>query len=142
MLLAVFDRLASHAVGLASVDVAEDLDAIMSGTAPANGACFVVPSRERADPNRLGMGSFRQVVTEQVYVAFVVRHHGDVKGRARAEQFKGFKTAIEGALAGWSHDPYCLPFSLVNGEGTSVGNNVTVYVQTWQSTRNLSASEP
>lgn len=142
MLLAVFDRLTNHAVGLTSVDVAEDLDSIMAGTAPDNGACFVVPARERADPNRLGMGSFRQVVTEQVFVAFVVRHHGDVKGRARAEQFKGFKTAIEDTLAGWSPTPYSQPFSLVNGEGTSVGNNVTVYVQTWQTTRNLSASEP
>jgi len=142
MLLAVLERLQEHAPGLASVDIGEDLDAIVAGTAPGTGDTFVIPARERADPNRLAMGGFRQRVTEQFYVAFFISYHGDVHGRARAERFDGFKTAIEDALAGWQPSPDSEPFALVNGEGTPLGNNLSVYVQAWQTTRTLSGKDP
>lgn len=141
MLSLIVDRLLAVAGSpFSSVEVAEDLDALAMGTAPNTGAVFVVPGRDRASPNELAMGGFRQFVDTQFYVAFVVRHHGDVRGAARAARFDGLKAAIEGALAGWKHAPGVKPASLVNGEGTSLGNGVTVYVQSWQTSRFLTGA--
>lgn len=141
MLQAIVDSLdAAPAGSFASVDMAEDLDALAMGTAPETGAVYVVPFRERAAPNTLATGGFRQLVDVQFFVAFVIREFVDVKGRERAARFDAAKSAIEGALAGWVPERGAKPVSLVNGEGTSLGNGVTVYVQTWQTSRFLTGA--
>lgn len=131
------DRLQQKAGALTAVTVAEDLDALASGTAPEHGSAFVVPGPEKGLANKLSTGGFRQTVRTQVQVAFVVRHHGDVQGAQRAAAFDTFKNSIERALAGWAPLPESELCSLVVGEGASLGNGVSIYVQTWETTRFL-----
>lgn len=140
MIEAAVDRLEQLATAFSSVSVAEDLDALAAGTAPAHGSCFVVPYRERAQPNKQGYGDFRQKVFVQFFVAFVVRHHGDVRGKERARAFDAFKRSAEEALAGWEYQPGSDLCALVNGEGTALGNGASVYVQTWETTRFLTGA--
>ena len=137
MLSQLVERLSTHAVGLTSVDMAEDLDALARGTAAGNGACFVVPYRERARPNAIAAGGHRQQIDVQIIVAFVVVQASDPRGAARAAAFDAFKAAIEGALAGWAPGDEFGGLSLVGGEATPLGNGVTVYAQTWETTRLL-----
>nr|WP_245423531.1 hypothetical protein [Rhizobium subbaraonis] len=126
----------SHA---AAVLAAEDLDALAKGTAPRAGTVYVIPYRERAEPNELATGAFRQFVLVQILVAFVVRRHDDTKGGKRIAGFDAFKNAIERALCGWAIEPSSEPFELVAGQAAPFGNGVTVYVQTWQTSRYLEA---
>ncbi len=116
---------------------AEDLDALGKGAAPRSGTAYVIPYRERAKPNELGAGGFEQHVQTQILIAFVVRRHDDAKGGKRVSAFDTLKHAIEQALAGWSPDPRGELFELVAGQAAPLGNGVTVYVQTWQTSRYL-----
>lgn len=140
MIELIVERLQQNAAEFSSIDVAEDLDALAAGTAPAHGACFVIPYREQAGANKQGFGDFRQTVAVQFFVAFIVRHHGDVRGTARAKAFDALKGASERALAGWEPTHGSELCALVNSEGTSLGNGATVYVQTWQTTRFLTGA--
>lgn len=134
MISLIVDRLKTQAPTLPFVAMAEDLDAIFKGTAPVNGATHVVPYREKAGANKVGMGGFMQVVSFQFLVAFVLRRHNDPKGGLRAAQFDDIKTAIQDALAGWEPTDDSIPIELVGGEGTPIDNNVTIYVQTYETT--------
>lgn len=120
-----------------SVASAEELDALDRGTAPVNGATFVIPFGEAAEENALMSGGFRQRVETQVLVAFLIRRHGDAKGGKRAAGFDTLKREIEQALAGWTAPSAIEPFELVSGRGAPRGNGVTIYVQTWRTHRYL-----
>lgn len=137
MINAVIARLKSEAPELSAVLAAEDLDALGKGTAPRDSTAYVIPYRERAEPNELGAGGFEQHVLVQILVAFVVRRHDDAKGGKRVADFDGMKHAIEQAIAGWSVDPRGQLFELVAAQAAPLGNGVTVYVQTWQTSRFL-----
>ncbi|MFB2553341.1 phage tail terminator protein [Ensifer soli] len=139
MINAVIARLKDRAPELADVLPAEDVDAIGKGPAPRNGTVFVLPYREQAEPNELAMGGFEQRVLVQILTAFVVRRHDDAKGGRRVLDFDAIKAAIEGAIAGWAVSPGNDLFELVAGQAGSLGNGVSIYVQTWQTSRVLEA---
>ncbi len=140
MIETIVQRLQANAPSLHSVEIAEDIEAIAEGTKSPHGSCFVVPYREKAQPNRLTTGGHRQLIGVQIVVAFLIRNHNDAKGAARAKAFDTFKSEIEQALAGWSPTTGGDPFSLVGGESTSMGNGVSIYAQTWETTRFLTGS--
>lgn len=137
MIQEVIDRLKAAAPSLTAVLPAEDIDALSKGTAPKNGVVFVLPFRERAEDNRIATGKFRQLVHVQLLTALVIRRHDDAKGGERAKTFDALKHEIETALAGWSPHPRSNLFELVAGQAASLGNGVSVFVQTWQTTRYL-----
>jgi hypothetical protein len=137
----VIDRLKDRAPSLKEVRQAEDIAALSQGVAPPSGTAYVLPYRELAIPNELGMGGFRQYVGVQLLVAFVLRRHDDAKGGAKATMFDTYKGEIELALAGWSIDPSNDLFELVSAKAAPMGNGATIYVQTWQTSRFLEASE-
>ena len=137
MIELIRQRLEDQTTTLTSVDVAEDLDALAAGTSAPSGTGFVVPYRERARPNTRATGGHRQLVEVQGVIAFLIRVHGDAKGSERARQFDAHKTDIESAMAGWAPFDESNPFDLVGGESTSLGNGVSIYAQTWETTRYL-----
>lgn len=141
MIGAVIDRLSSATDCLASIQPAEDLEALSRGVAPHNGATYVLPFQDRPEPNVYGAGGFSQRIEVQILVAFVLRHAGDAKGGKRIGSFDRFKDAIEGALAGWSPSEHSDPFELAAGRAASMANGVTIYVQTWRTSRYLTAKE-
>ncbi len=136
MIAEIVSRLEAQAPSLGKIGVAEDLEAISRGTAPRNGATFVLPYQERAEPNEYATGATSQHVEVLFLVAFVLRRSDDSKGAQRAGSFDQFKGEIEGALAGWTPDSADLdPFEFAAGRSASMGNGVTVYVQTWRTSR-------
>lgn len=137
MIEAFETRLREQCPGLADVRTAEDLDMLEKAAAVPHGTAFVIPYRERAGENHLSAGGFRQLVVTQILVAFVTRRHDDPTGAARARQFDGLKAEIERALAGWTPPAAHDPCELVGGEGTPLGNGVSIYVQTWETSRLL-----
>jgi len=137
MLQEIIDRLKSHAPVLADVRPAEDIEAITKGTAPRSGTAFVLPYRERAQENERMTGGHLQVVAVQLLVAFVIRRHDDASGGKKAVLFDEAKEAIETALAGWEPPSGQDPLSLVSAQAAPMGNGVTVYVQTWETSRFL-----
>lgn len=140
MIAAIVERLSERAMPpLTSVGVAEDLEALAAGTAPRNGACFVLPFQDRPEPNTLMSGAIRQRIEVLFLVAFVVRRHGDAKGAARAGSFDDLKAATEAALFGWEPGEGSDPCELAAGRSSAMGNGVTIYVQTWRTTRWLRA---
>ena len=104
------------------------------------GTAFVLPYRERAEGSPYAVGSFRQLVHTQVLVAFVVRRHSDAKGAQRVAGFDAYKDAIESALAGWIGPGMEDPMELVAAQAAPMGNGVTAYVQTWETSRFLEGS--
>lgn len=131
---------AGTAGALSSVQVAEDLDAVLKGTAPKQAAAFVIPHKEQASDNALVSGGFRQRVEVFVIVAFVIRHHADAKGAERATRFDAAKSAIEAALAGWEPGSAVEPMQLVAGEADPAGNGVTLFAQVWKTARFLTGA--
>ncbi|MBW8283323.1 MAG: hypothetical protein K0M55_06955 [Rhizobium sp.] len=140
MLSVIVDRLEANPGTLTEIQVAEDLDAVVDGTAPDSGTAFVVPFREIAKPNTRMTGAHLQRVDVQFLVAFVVRYHDDAAGAERAAMFDGLKTSAEAALAGWQPSPEGDPCSLVGSETNPLGNGVTLYVQTWQTSRYITGA--
>lgn len=134
MLGAIVDRLS--AAGLRA-DVAEDLDAITRGVAPASATTWVVSWREQARPNTRATGGHLQAVTARFIVAHIVRREDDAKGSIRAVLVDAPKALTEGALAGWSPTPGASALLLVSGEFQSLGNGVSVYAQVWECVRYL-----
>ncbi len=137
----VVDRLETMAPSLTSIGVAEDLEAISRGVAPKNGAAFVLPFQERPEETAYMSGGFSQRIAVLFLVVFVLRRADDTRGAQRAGSFDLFKGEIETALAGWSPDPDNNDlFELAAGRSASLGNGVTVYVQTWRTSRYLRAT--
>lgn len=139
MIDAVMERLRTNATELKAVKSAEDLDAITDSksTAAQHGTAFVIPYQEQGLPNEMAAGAFSQKVLVQILVAFVVRRYEPVQGALRVSAHDTFKNSIEGALAGWAVTPYDDLFELVAGRLAPIGNGVSVYVQTWQTSREL-----
>lgn len=137
MITEIIDRLKAEAPALVAVLPAEDIDALSKGSAPKSGTTFVLPYREQAEPNEFAAGTFRQFVAVQFLVAFVIRRHDDAKGGKKVSLFDEIKGDIEKALAGWSIDPTAEPCELVAAQAAPLGNGVTAYVQTWQTSRYL-----
>ncbi len=133
----IVTRLKTRATELKAVWTAEDLAALQKGAAPRDGDCFVVPGPESGERNPFSTGAFRQLVTVQFLVAFIIRHAADAKGGERVSKFDVYKASIEAALAGWLPTPDSDPCELVSGQGRPLSNGATVYVQTWQTTRYL-----
>lgn len=140
MLAAIHQRLLDAAPGLTDVQVAESVEAVGAGTKPRSGTAFIIPWREAAQASPYSTGTFRQEVIVQVIVAFLVRSHVDAKGAARAAEFDGVKSAIEGALAGWEPPGAILPMELVSGDADPQGNGATLYAQVWQTARFLTGA--
>lgn len=126
---------------LAAVEVAEDIQSIASkATAAEDGTVFVVPWRERAHPNRNAAGGHRQLVDVQFVTALVVRQHDDPRGAERARRFEDLTGAIEALLAGWQPSAAAGTCSLIGGEATGFGNGVSIFAQTWQTSRFLTGA--
>ena len=142
MIGATIERLRTAAMPpLASVDGAEELEALGKGTQPKHGAAFVVPFEERGEANTLATGGHSQHVDVFLLVAVVLRRHDDAKGGERISAIDGFRDAIEAALAGWSpDDDENIPFELVAARAAPQANGVTWYVQTWRSDRYIRRS--
>lgn len=137
MITEIIERLKAEAPALVAVLPAEDIDALSKGTSPKSGTAFVLPYREQAEPNELATGTFRQLIAVQFLVAFVIRRHDDAKGGKKVSLFDEIKASIEKALAGWAIDPSDAPCELVAAQAAPLGNGVTAYVQTWQTSRYL-----
>lgn len=130
-----------QAAALPVVEFAEDIPAIFEGTAPNSGDCFVIPHRFRAFPNRLST-AHRQQGTEQFLVVAVIRTHADPAGAGRAAEFEAKRAEIEALLAGWRPPSCAEPCDIVGQENTRLDNNVSVYVQTWETTRFVQGATP
>lgn len=140
MIQTIIDRLKATAPGLAAVLPAEDIEAIAKGTAAKHGSVFVLPFREQAEENTRATGGFRQLVHVQFLTALFTRHHDDAKGGAKVLMFDTLKDEIEQSIVGWAPFPGSNLVELVAGKAASLGNNTSVYVQTWQTTRILRRS--
>jgi hypothetical protein len=136
MLASIVNRLSETLIA-SRVQVAEDLDAVVAGTAPDSGDVFVIPFREKAGPNLRATGGFLQEVEVQFLTAFVVRYHSDANGSERAITFDALKGGIEGAVAGWEPGDDFDPCALIAAEASSLGDGASIYVQTWQTARLL-----
>lgn len=143
MLQLILDRLIANSVGLTTVEIAEDIDAMSDRAGVVeSGSVIVMPLREAAEPNVLATGGHRQRVRVQFLTGIVIRQYGDTMGAERALAFDTYKAAVEAALTGWEPDPFAEPCSLVGGESSPVATGVSIYVQTWETARYLTGATP
>lgn len=91
MLQIIVDRLKDKAPALTAVETAENLDALEKGTAPRSGTTFVLPFRERPEPNPYGAGAFRQLVHVQFLTALIIRRYDDATGGKKVSMFDTLK---------------------------------------------------
>lgn len=125
----------------AGVEIAEDIDALTARAGQVDhGTAIIMPWNEAAAPQALATGGFRQLVMMQVAVGVVIRHYDGLMGGDRAVQFDAFKSDLEAALAGWEAPASVDPFELVGGESSPVTTGVSIYVQTWATTRFLTGA--
>lgn len=140
MLTAVHQRLGETSL-FAAVEIAEDIDALVARAGLIDsGSVIVMPFRERADPNALATGGHRQRVTVQFLTGIVIRQHDDAMGAERAAAFGAYKAAVEAALAGWEPDGTYDPCELIGGESSPISSGVSIFVQTWETTRFLTGA--
>ncbi|ARE40910.1 hypothetical protein RGUI_2769 [Rhodovulum sp. P5] len=128
----------------AGVEIAEDIDALTERAgqvATELGTAIVMPWRERADPNPLATGGFRQRVEVQFAVGAVVRLYDHLMGADRALRFDALKSDVEAALAGWEPPTGSDPCELIGGEASPVETGVSIYVQTWATARFLTGAQ-
>lgn len=142
MLTEIFENLRDNG-SFPTVEIAEEINMILGRTAAADdGTVFVVPYREKAGPNRRATGGHLQKVDVQFATAVLFREHGDPRGAERVLRFETARASLEGLLAGWAPQPDSEPCSLVGSEGSSLGNGVSLFVQTWQTSRFLNGGTP
>lgn len=140
MLELIFTRLQSSPA-VVEVRLAESVAAIAKpATAAADGAVFVAPFRERANPPRNATGGHVQVVDVQFCTAIIAREHDDPYGAERARRIEERREAIEQLLTGWQPIEGGYSVALVGAEGSSLGNGVSIYLQTWQVSRFLTGA--
>lgn len=137
MLDQVLAHLQSEATGLAGFEIVESVEMLAEMTQRNDGAGFVVPFRERAQANQRASGGHLQPVAEQIVVAFITRNYSDDGGASRVSLFQSRKASIETALAGWTPASDIEPFELVGGESTYLREGVSLYAQTWETSRFL-----
>lgn len=137
MLSLLYHRLLDSAA-FVSVDIAEAVEAIAGrATAAEDGALFLVPYGERAAASPFATGGHRQKVEAQFLVVLVFREHDDPRGGARALRFDALKGEVEQTLAGWCPADGSDPCALKSGEATALQGGVSLYIQTWQTSRYL-----
>lgn len=137
MLQVIKDRL-EHSGLFTAVEVAESLQEIVDrATALEDGSLVLVPWRERGGPNRNATGVHRQRVEFQFVTALVIRRHDDPRGAGRALAFDTLKASVENLLAGWTPIEGGDSVSLSGAESSGLGNGVSIYAQTWQTSRFL-----
>lgn len=125
----------------AGVEIAEDIDALTSRAGQVeSGTAILMPWRERADPQVLMTGGFRQRVEVQFAVGAVVRIYDAKMGADRATRFDELKGDIEAALVGWLPAGCADPCQLIGGEASPVVEGVSIYVQTWATARFLTGA--
>lgn len=141
MLSAIVARLQSHVSILAAVHVSEDIDLLGDAVGQIDdGSAVVVPFREQFAGNTRATGGHLQRGAVQFLVGFVLRHHDDMLGAEKALRFDTYKDAIENALAGWAPGNRYEPCVLVGGEGSPLGDGVSIYLQTWETARFLTGA--
>lgn len=120
------------------IHVAEDIDAL-AGLAGQieSGSAIIMPWRERADPNMLITGGFRQLISVQFLTGIVLRDYDQFLGGERAAAFDAHKADVEAALAGVELPGFEAPCELVGGESSPVSRGVSIYVHTWETSRFL-----
>jgi len=125
----------------AGVDVAEDIDALAARAGQVeSGTAIIMPWNEAGRPQALMGGGFRQKVEVQFVVGTVVRLYDGMMGAERAMAFDAFKTDIEAALAGVVI-PGCFdPCELIGGESSPIRTGVSIYAQTWATSRFLTGA--
>lgn len=143
MLTAIRDHLkaeltASHWAG---VGVAEEIDELarLAGTVD-DGTAIIMPWGEKAQPQQLSTGEFRQLVEMQFAIGIVLREYDQEMGGDRAIRFDTFKAELEAAMAGWEAPDSFDPFELIAGESSPITTGVSIYVQTWATTRILTGA--
>lgn len=125
----------------AGVEIAEDIDALTARAGLVeHGTAILMPWRERAGGQELMSGGFRQSVEVQFAVGTVVRNYDQLMGADRATSFDAFKADIEAALAGYVIPGCASPCELIGGESSPVVTGVSIYVQTWATTRFLTGA--
>lgn len=124
-----------------AVEMAEDLDAVgaLVGLIDS-GSVIVMPFRERADPEALATGGFRQRVAVQFLTVIVLREYDHAMGGSRAARFDTAKHEVEAALAGWRPDEALEGCALVDGESSPFDKGVSFYIHTWQTARFLTGA--
>lgn len=145
MLEAIRSRLASILTTdhWTDVHVAEDVDELtrLAGQVDS-GSAIVMPFRERAGPQALATGGFRQRVEIQFAVGIVLRIYDQMMGAERATRFDSMKLELEAALAGWEPAGASEGCELIGGESSPVATGVSIYVQTWATARFLTGETP
>ncbi|WP_102226871.1 phage tail terminator protein [Acidimangrovimonas sediminis] len=140
MLTEILDHLkaALPAQTWADVLIAENIDEVsrLAGQVDTKTA-IVMPWRERAGRQELATGGFEQLVETQFLIGIVVRDFDQMMGADRATQFDALKTDVETALAGWTPAGFEEPCELVGGESSPVTTGVSIYAQTWATSRFL-----
>ncbi|MDN5786394.1 hypothetical protein [Pseudorhodobacter sp.] len=142
MLALIHDRLSAvlPQPPFSGVEIAEDIDALASRAGLVeSGTVILMPWKERAGPQMLATGGHRQKVETQFAVGIVIRHYDQLMGGERAVQFDSFKTSVEAALAGWEPAD-ASPCELIGGESSPISTGVSIYVQTWTTTRFLTGA--
>nr|WP_321362600.1 hypothetical protein [uncultured Celeribacter sp.] len=140
MLAEIRDRLLAKLTDprWAGVEIAEDLDALAySAGQVLSGTAIVMLWREGASPQDLATGGFRQTVEVQFVASFVIREYDGLMGADRALQFDAYKTDLEQALAGWEPPSGNSECELIGGESSPIETGVSIYVETWKTTRFL-----
>jgi hypothetical protein len=136
MLQLILDRLKTG--NFPSVEVAEEINAIV-GRAPAlcDGAIVLVPMRERGGPQRDATAVHLQTVQMQFAVATLFREYGDPKGASRAMRWDASREAVEDVLVGWCPSEGADPCAFVSADASPLGNGVSLYVQIFQTSRQI-----
>ncbi|MCI5097524.1 MAG: hypothetical protein MRY77_14510 [Rhodobacteraceae bacterium] len=120
------------------VEVAEDIDVLreIAGTVD-DATVIVMPWGERGLPNERATGGFLQSVEVQFATGIVQRDFSDRAGAERATRMDTLKSGLEAALAGWTIPGFDTPCELIGGETSPISTGVSIYVQTWATTRFL-----
>lgn len=122
----------------AGVDIAEDIDALASLAGQVeSGTAIVMPWKERGGIAPIMTGAFRQRVEVQFAVGAVVRDYDQFMGAERAQRFDQLKSDLEVALAGWQPPSGEDPCEMIGAESSPISKGVSIYVQTWATTRFL-----
>lgn len=140
MLELIYNRL--YGSGLfAQVEVCESLQ-VIEGVAPAldDGSVVLVPWQEQARQSPISTGSHRQLVAVRFVTAIVLRRHADPRGAERAISFDSYRAKVESLIAGWEPTQEHDLCDLVGAETSGLGNGVSIYAQTWQTSRFLTGA--
>lgn len=140
MLELIYNRLADSG-DFAQVEICESLQDILGvATALDDGSLVLVPWQEQAAQNRNATGGHRQRVACRFVVGVMLRRHDDPRGAERALAFDAYRQKVETLLAGWQPAAGSDACSLVGAETSGLGDGVSIYAQTWATSRFLTGA--